>query len=838
MTATQPPAATWPEHDRSTPAGPLAHGRPRAAGRFLAAGDHKLYVRGVTYGPLCARHGAPDGLSQQVAERDLRAMRAIGIDALRVYEPPPVWFLDLAAQQGLYVLVGLPWEEHAAVLGDRRRMRSIEERIGSAVRERAGHPAVLAFAVGNEIPGGIVRWHGRRTVERAIARLYGAAKEQDPGALVTYVNYPTTEYLELPFLDLACWNVFLEAPGALAAYLPRLLNLAGDVPLLLTEIGLDSQRHGEAAQAEALERQSDVAFAAGAAGAFVFSWTDDWQRGGRPILDWGFGLTDRDRVPKPALASVRRAFARVPFRQDAPWPSVSVVICSYNGEATIGECLDGATRLDYPDYEVIVVDDGSTDATAAIAQAMGVRVVRQPNRGLSAARNTGLAVSRGEIVAYTDDDARPDPHWLRYLAATFLTTRHAAVGGPNVPPPRDGAIASCVANAPGGPLHVLTSDTVAEHIPGCNMAFRRADLAAMGGFDERFWVAGDDVDACWRLQDRGGTIGFSAGAMVWHHRRGSIHGYLRQQRGYGRAESMLESRWPERFNALGHVPWGGRIYGPGLLQPLASRPRVYAGTWGLAPFGRLYQPATGGLSSLLLTPEWYLVILALAVVGGLGLAWWPLMLMWAICLAAALASVLQAVRGGTQATFRQPLSRPEAMKRRLLVVALHLAQPAARLAGRLAHGLSPWRYRGLGRPALPRPWRSERWSERWQEPASWLEDLSRRLRAAGAVVLPGGPMDGWDLEVCGGLLGGARVLVAIEEHGAGQQLVRLRGWPLLPVSGLAVVATLGLLSVLALSDGGAVAAIALGAAAVLLAGRMSLETARACGLLRRAAAAW
>ena len=99
-------------------------------------------------------------------------------------------------------MVGLPWEQHIAFLDEPVRAQSIVDRVRAGVRACAGHPAVLCFSVGNEIPAPVVRWHGRKRVEQFIERLYRAAKEEDPGALVTYVNYPSTEYLELPFLDL------------------------------------------------------------------------------------------------------------------------------------------------------------------------------------------------------------------------------------------------------------------------------------------------------------------------------------------------------------------------------------------------------------------------------------------------------------------------------------------------------------------------------------------------------------------------------------------------------------------------------------------------------------
>ena len=75
-------------------------------------------------------------------------------------------------------------------------------------------------------------------------------KRKIPEALVTYVNFPTTEYLELPFLDFVAYNVYLEAREQLAAYLARLQNIAGERPLVLAEIGLDSRRNGQIAQAE------------------------------------------------------------------------------------------------------------------------------------------------------------------------------------------------------------------------------------------------------------------------------------------------------------------------------------------------------------------------------------------------------------------------------------------------------------------------------------------------------------------------------------------------------------------------------------------------------------
>jgi len=780
-------------------------------------GSEKLYIRGVTYGPFRPDEQGNQFHAPDIVERDFAQIAANGMNAVRTYTVPPLWLLDMARQHGLWVMVGLPWEQHVTFLDSKKLARDIQRRVCAGVRACAGHPAVLCYAIGNEIPAPIVRWHGRRRVVRFLEQLYWAAKAEDPEALFTYVNYPSTEYLQLPFVELYCFNVFLESQDRLAAYLARLQNLAGDRPLILAEIGLDSIRHGEGKQASVLDWQVRTTFAAGCAGAFVFNWTDEWHRGGYDIEDWNFGLTRRDRQPKPALEAVRKAYTDAPFPAERPWPRISVVVCTYNGESTLRECLEGLRRLQYPNYEVIVVNDGSTDATNEIVREYGFRLISTKNRGLSAARNTGLQAATGEIVAYTDSDCCPDPHWLTYLAATFLATDYAGVGGPNLAPPGDGHIAECVANAPGGPVHVLLSDQEAEHIPGCNMAFRKSSLEVIGGFDPQFRAAGDDVDVCWRLQQRGWTLGFSPAAMVWHHRRDSVRAYWNQQKGYGKAEALLERKWPEKYNAAGHVTWAGRVYANGHPRILGWANRIYQGVWGTAPFQILYQPAPNTMLSLPLMPEWYLVLLTLAALSLLGAAWKPLSAAVPLFLLAIGAPLVQAALAAERASFTEARrSRLAELKLRALTAFLHLLQPLARLCGRMSWGLTPWRHTGARDPALPRPRQFVLWSEQWQSAEERLQSLEAALRAEGVVVPRGSDYGRWDLEVRGGLLGTARLRMAIEEHGASKQLIRFRVWPRCSPLGLVLILVFGSLAAGAALDQAAVAFAIMCGAAVLL----------------------
>src|SRR5581483_4529011 len=126
----------------------------------------------------------------------------------------------------------------------------------------------------------------------------------------------------------------------------------------------------ETGQADITAMHVRAAFEEGACGAIAFAWTDEWWRGGHPVEDWAFGLVDRARHPKPAARAVAQAFADAPFPAAvrATWPRVSVVVCAYNAADTIEDNLQSLEKLTYPDYEIIVVNDGSRDATGDIAR--------------------------------------------------------------------------------------------------------------------------------------------------------------------------------------------------------------------------------------------------------------------------------------------------------------------------------------------------------------------------------------------------------------------------------------------------------------------------------------
>ncbi len=311
-----------------------------------------------------------------------------------------------------------------------------------------------------------------------------------------------------------------------------------------------------------------TAFEEGACGAIAFAWTDEWWRGGFEVDDWAFGLVDRRRRPKAAA----RAVATVQFEKRAVPAS---------GARHVAACLGCRLRLQRRRHARGLLDlAGASDLSGPRDHPRQRRIARPHRRDRTqpparagdrhpqrraqrrAQCRPGRSQRRNRRATFGADVPASDRDWPhQYLVQPFLTSDVAGSGGPNVVPPDDAPMAQSIARAPGGPTHVLLDDRIAEHVPGCNMAFRREALLAIGGFNAVYLRAGDDVDVCWRLQARGWKIGFASAALVWHHHRSSVKAYWRQQVGYGEGETWLMAHHPEKF-LDGRMLWRGRIYSP------------------------------------------------------------------------------------------------------------------------------------------------------------------------------------------------------------------------------------------------------------------------------------
>jgi glycosyltransferase involved in cell wall biosynthesis len=723
--------------------------RVRADGNHLALGGDPFRVKGVTYGTFPARADGELFPESVGIKNDLIAMKEVGLNTVRTYTLPPTELLDLAAELELKVLVGidyLDWRyETQPGRASNNRVRAAGLRaVDEALDRCAGRPEVLAISVGNEVPADVTRAHGIAVVEDVLGELIATVHAGDPEMLATYCNFPTTEFLRIRGQDIVCMNVFLEDPRTFRRYIRHLQVVADDRPLLLTEMGLASEVHGEEAQAAALSWQLRALDECGIAGATVFSWTDEWAVNNEPVEGWGFGVTDADRQPKDGLEVLRRWTSTNIADLRTHWPRVSVVICAYNAGPHIEACLRSVAQCDYPDLEVIVCDDGSTDDTLEKARHFLFRILELEHGGLSAARNAGIAAATGQIVAFLDSDASSHPEWPYHLALSLEDEGLAGTGGPNLPVESADLVERAVAASPGGPVHVLVTNDRAEHVPGCNMAFRRSDLVAVEGFDPVYTAAGDDVDVCWKLLDAGRDIAFSAAAQVRHHRRDTVKGYLRQQRGYGRAERMVAAKHPHRFNRLGQARWSGFIYGGPRILATLLRPLIYHGYQGSAPYQSVVHRRAEAARNL-------------------ATAFLPLFALFAICGALAapftsvgrwigVTSLMLTLAYWVSVTVAAHPARtePHPLRYRALVGILYLTQPIVRAWGRVFYRES---FQTPPQPLATAPWTGER--------IHWLRRLENGLRERGLSVRIGGPHDHWDLEASLGFAVAERVTVAI-----------------------------------------------------------------------------
>ena len=534
-------------------------------------------MKAVTYGPF------PGGWPESFDE-DFSRIADTGFNAIRLYEMPGLPLLDTAEKAGLKVFGGLNWEMNADFLSRPALFTASLVKLQECLRETGLHPALAGIYVGNEILADLVRWMGPAKVREKIEALIAAGKEAAPHLLFAYANYPSTEYLEPENADFSAFNVYLEEPAAFREYVKRLHHIAGDRPLVISEFGLDSQRNGLAKQAETFRWALAVADEMEAAGFTVYAWSDRWFNNGEAVLDWDFGLTDRNDAAKPALTAVKDCLTDMPSEFESRLP-VSVIVCTRNGRGRIGSCLAAIKRMQGGNFETIVVDDGSIDGTADIVAAdfPWVKLLRLKPGGLSMARNAGAAAATGEILAFTDDDCEPDEQWLERLRPVFESGKYAAAGGPNLAPAPRSWQEAVVCASPGAPSHVMLNDEEAEHLPGCNTAVTKKAFDAIGGFDPIFRTAGDDVDFCWRLREAGYRLGFSPGAFVWHWRRPSLVAFLRQQTGYGRAERLLIAKHPAKFSKTGQAKWDGFIYGGGPVRAVENS-IIYHGAMGNAGY--------------------------------------------------------------------------------------------------------------------------------------------------------------------------------------------------------------------------------------------------------------
>ena len=518
-------------------------------GKFLSRAGQKFFFKAMRLPDVSATLDFSQKLKLRKRLDDLKTAHTTGLLLSEAQAQP---CLDLAAQSGLVAIVELRITSDE--LMGRRGWKSALSRIAHTAHIYSRHPALAGYIIDCEVSQDQLRAGGLENARRRIRSAIKTIKEFAPAVIVGIKVRPETRALSMLEEDFLYGEIPALTPVEIRDFVVAIHNLAEARPVLI-EFADASPGQDEAVA---------VAFGTGAAGVVAPSVP-------APVShDW-LGvrmLRASDLMPFVTLNGT------CPPRP-AKMPMVSVVICAYNAERTMRPCLESLKKLDYPNFEVVIVDDGSRDRTAEISMDFPeFRLIRQANKGLSFARNVGMHAARGEIIAYTDSDCVVDPHWLTLMVRSMTENNFDGCGGPNYAPHEDGWVEASCAASPGAPCHVLIAEDRAEHLAGCNMVFTKAALTKVGGFDTQFTAAGDDVDICWRMLDAGLTLGFSPAAFVWHFRRNTIKAYYGQQRGYGRAEAMLYPLYSERFNVMGQIAWRGTIPGIARTIPGGNRKRV------------------------------------------------------------------------------------------------------------------------------------------------------------------------------------------------------------------------------------------------------------------------
>jgi glycosyltransferase involved in cell wall biosynthesis len=253
-------------------------------------------------------------------------------------------------------------------------------------------------------------------------------------------------------------------------------------------------------------------------------------------------------------------------------PDLTVVICSLNGAPGVDRCLSALGSQTFRgELETVVVDDGSSDNTSEVARKHGAKVLRhERNRGLSAARNSGVAVASAPIVAFLDDDCDPHPRWAAQLLAAY-DEDVIGVGGPVTPVAESGVCGRFLErNNPLGSLELDLGQSEALiyrlklylerlwsreeasgrravfSLVGANMSFWREKLLAVGLFDTRFTFGAEELDICRRLARAYPDESFvmEPDAVVVHHFEPSLGDTLRRSRAYGRGSARMFRKWP------------------------------------------------------------------------------------------------------------------------------------------------------------------------------------------------------------------------------------------------------------------------------------------------------
>ncbi len=554
-----------------------------AHGKFLCRDGGKFLLKAMR---LQGIGGALD-LSEKLAlHRRLSEFAAANGTGLILTAEQAETVLSLAGPAGLYAMVELTI--------DPRQLNSPSEVRAALVHARQtvsilrGYPALIGFLIDCPCEGVAIAppvfealRSGLAAFGRAIRESYGdhlvgferranarsialGAAEPEPGARKNSLIDLGQELARDSGEDITYVNLARIEPADLVRTMIALHRLAAAHPLIV-EFG------------EELPGQEEMVgrtFGLGAAGIVAPTMQPAASPGRRNVRMLSAG----ELLP---FARIEGAPTLVP----ADAPMVSVVVAARDNQRTLGACLESIGRLNYPNYEVIVADDGSHDDTAAVAAAVcdrgivqNIRIIRGPRAGFGAACKAAARSARGQLIAFTRGDCVVDGDWLAMAVGIMLKEGLDACCGPIYRTPAADRIATraiaCVARA----NYLDAADDGAVVLAARNMIVRRTSLAAAGGFDARFIDGGGAADLSARMSEAEMALGWCPAGLVWRIASNGVGEFYRGRFRHGRVDAMLAIKHPEHFGvtsrraraALAGAS-GGLLHGDGAREGIVVR---------------------------------------------------------------------------------------------------------------------------------------------------------------------------------------------------------------------------------------------------------------------------
>ncbi len=273
---------------------------------------------------------------------------------------------------------------------------------------------------------------------------------------------------------------------------------------------------------------------------------------------------------------------------------ISIVVPAYNAASSLPRCLAALRAQDLPaeSFEIIVVDDGSTDDTSEVARAAGVRLIRVPHGGPAAARNAGLRAARGDIVLFTDADCEPVPHWARSLATALSIPGVVGAKGTYRTHQRE-LIARFVQVEYEERYARMASQSYIDFIDTYSAGYRRDIVLENGGFDPAFREPSvEDQELSFRLAAKGYRLIFVPQAQVYHRHVTSLLAYFRRKYRIGYWKALMLRWLPERAIHDSHTPQALKVQiillglaGMGFIGGVLWQPLWWLAVGALGGFG-------------------------------------------------------------------------------------------------------------------------------------------------------------------------------------------------------------------------------------------------------------